>query len=196
MLSRTAINSAGSLLIISGILVIMGIVTGEFYFRGYSIRKNPISDLGQRTDPVNTSIKSAIIFNAAMIIAGIAVALSAYFLHAAHYKNVIVVPLAIHGIAIMGIGIFNSNISGVHAFFAVATFLSGEFVAIASFSTSNGPAKYIFATLGITSFIFLIGHPLFSKIMGAGGAERWIVYPTTIWLIAYGAYLLGITART
>jgi hypothetical protein len=27
--------------------------------------------------------------------------------------------------------------------------------------------------------------------LGIGGLERWIVYPIVIWLIAFGAYLLG-----
>lgn len=195
-MNRTSFNSAGTLLIFGGIVVLMGIVTGEFYFRGYSVKNNPISDLGQRTDPSNASIKSALIFNSAMIIAGLAVIVAAYFLHNARLGNQIVIPLLIHGISIAGVGVFNSNVSTPHLVFAIATFLSGEFVAIASFTTSDGPAKYVFALLGLTSFIFLVGNPLFVKLMGTGGAERWIVYPTTIWLIAYGAYLLGTTAHT
>ncbi len=194
MLNRTSLQTPGVLLVFAGIVVLMGIVTGEFYFRGYSTRNNAISDLGQRTDPVNASLKSSLIFNSAMVIAGVAVILSAYLLHHAMHRNIVTIPLLIHGIAIVGVGLFNSNLSTAHLIFAMATFTSGEFVAISSFSVADTPAKYIFATLGITSFVFLLGNPLFVKMMGTGGAERWIVYPTTIWLIVYGAYLLGVQA--
>ncbi len=130
-----------------------------------------------------------------MVVSGIAIIGASYFLYNARFNNIIVIPLLIHGIAIVGVGAFNSNLSLAHTIFAITTFLSVEFVAMASFTVTDGPAKYIFALLGLTAFIFLIGNPLFVNIMGSGGAERWIVYPTTIWLIAYGAYLLGTTSQ-
>lgn len=183
-------RTSATLLIFAGFIVFAGIFTGEYFFNGYSPKENTISDLGQRIDPVNSSIKSSIIFNGAMIISGIAIAIAAHLLHEQLHKNYITIPLFIHGIAIIGVGLFNTSFKPTHLIFAIITFLSVEFAAIACISLSANWGKYALATFGAFSLIFLLGNFVFAKLMGTGAAERFIVYPTTLWLIVFGIFLL------
>ena len=175
---------------LAGFAVFIGIFTGEYLFKGYSIRNNAISDLGQRIDPVNSSRSSSIIFNSAMIIAGTAILLSGVLLHSKLDNSFVTIPLMLHGIGTAGVGIFPSTIKPTHFIFALTTFITVEFASIATYWLVNDVMKYLLASLGVTSFIFLIGNFLFVKALGVGGAERFIVYPTTLWLIIFGGYLL------
>lgn len=183
-------KTASTLLIFAGLVVFAGIFSGEYYFKGYSARENVISDLGQKVDPINASSKSSIIFNSAMVIAGISIFIGAYILHSKLENNFVTIPLMIHGIATAGVGVFPSTIKPFHIIFAILTFLTVEFASIAAFSVGEGITKYMLAAFGTFSFIFLIGNFAFVKIMGSGTAERLIVYPTTIWLIIFGIFLL------
>lgn len=183
---------AASLLIFAGLTVFLGIFTGEFFFKGYSPKENVISDLGQKVDPINTSNKSSIIFNSAMIIAGITIAIAAYLLHSKINNNFVTIPLMVHGIGTAGVGLFPSTVKPTHLIFAILTFLTVEFAATASFALADGFTKYFLAAFGVFSFIFLIGNFAFVKLIGSGAAERLIVYPTTLWLIVFGVFLLSL----
>jgi hypothetical membrane protein len=63
---------AGALLLIAGIVAIMGIITAEATYPGYSTAKNHISDLGA-TRPPNSIIKqpAATIFSATLVVVGL-----------------------------------------------------------------------------------------------------------------------------
>ncbi len=52
------------------------------------------------------------------------------------------------------------------------------------------------AALGAVSLLCLGSYVVLGDAsplmeLGIGGLERWIVYPIVIWLIAFGAYLMG-----
>lgn len=48
---------------------------------------------------------------------------------------------------------------------------------------------------GITLvFLFFASH--FIPTLGSGGTERWVVYPILLWVIGFGAYLLGMATTT
>lgn len=180
----------GTLLIFAGIVVFGGIFSGEYFFDGYSIKNNTISDLGQRVDPINTSLKSSILFNGAMILSGLAMALAAVLLYTKLNNNWITITFFIHGLATCGVGLVNTTIKPAHLIIAIITFLTIEFTSIASYNLTNGYMKYLLAGCGVVSIIFLVGNLLFVKLMGVGIAERFIVYPTTIWLFVIGIFLL------
>lgn len=184
-------KTPAALLIFAGLVVFAGIFAGEYFFKGYSPKENTISDLGQRIDPINTSIKSSIIFNSAMILSGIAIAVAAHLLHTQLHKNLITIPLFIHGIAIIGVGIFNTSFKPTHLIFAIITFISVELASMACLSFDNN-SKYLLAIFGAFSFVFLIGNFALAKSLGTGTAERLIVYPTTLWLIVFGVFLFSL----
>jgi hypothetical protein len=62
----------------------------------------------------------------------------------------------------------------------------------------RSPFRSISAVLGLIALagltlVILYGdsNPIFSAI-GNGGAERWIAYPSVLWVIGFGGYLMGI----
>jgi hypothetical membrane protein len=176
------------------VIVFAGIYLAAHYFPGYRHEANPISDLGQRVAPYNPTSTSLIIFNSAMFVAGSLVIIASLRLHS-HLATSTFVLLFIHGIAIMGVGIFPSPIKVLHAAFALATFLSGEAVAFSAFTHSSSAIRYAFLTISIVSFVSLIGFAYWKTVAGTGAAERWIVYPTTLCLIIYGIYLANAAAK-
>lgn len=190
-MTKTSLTWPGTFIAASGVIVFFGIFLGEHYFHGYNARINTISDLGQKTSPLNSTNTSLLIFNSAMVIAGICTIIGALSLRSTLNNNFVTIALLIHGIAIAGVGIFPSTLGGVHFVFALLTFTSAEFVAIASFFSTQSNVRFLFLVLGCVSVIALLANGYLKTALGVGAAERWIVYPTTIWLIAYGIYLLN-----
>ena len=84
------LNIAGSLLFISGVVSIMGIITAETTYPGYSTRTNYISDLAA-TRPPNNVVKqpAATIFTITVVISGVLTLASAYFVYRGLDKGVV-----------------------------------------------------------------------------------------------------------
>jgi hypothetical protein len=47
---------------------------------------------------------------------------------------------------------------------------------------------------GLVLIIFYGGAYLAFSVIGNGGAERWVVYPSVLWVIGFGGYLIGAPA--
>jgi len=186
---------SGLLLFIAGIIVFMGIITGEIYYSfGYSTKDNQISDLGG-TEPPNSIITqpSATIFNTTMIISGIMILFASWLIHLEYENFLVSTPLGLLGLGVLGVGIFPGNIIPWHAIFAMMTFISGGIGAIiVSIKIVQPPIRYVFMILGIIALLFLISYPLFIPYLGLGGTERWIAYPILFWIIGLGSFLSGI----
>lgn len=180
---------AGLLLVIAGFVVFLGIITAEAYYPvAYSTATNEISDLGALGDVVYQP--SAHIFNFSMIATGSLVLCSAFLLLKRNMRNLLVIPLTLFGIGILGVGLFPGNTSP-HAYFAILTFVAGGVSAIASSQVTKGMFRYVAVVLGLIALLSLLFSGYFAQYLGPGGIERWIAYPTTIWMILYGGYLLN-----
>jgi hypothetical membrane protein len=145
----------------------MVIITAEATYPGYSTAQNDISDLGATTPP-NSIIKQS--------------------------------AATIFGVGAIGVALFNgSNDASLvaHTLFALLTFSAGAIAAIVAYFVERSPFRYISVVLGFVALaglalVILYGdvNPIFSAI-GNGGAERWIVYPSVLWVIGFGGYLMG-----
>jgi hypothetical protein len=69
-----------------------------------------------------------------------------------------------------------------------------------AYFVERSPFRYISVVLGLVALAGLVlvifygdANPIFSAI-GNGGAERWIVYPSVLWVIGFGGYLMGASA--
>jgi uncharacterized membrane protein HdeD (DUF308 family) len=108
--------------------------------------------------------------------------------------------LALFGVGAIGVALFNgSNDASLvaHTLFALLTFSTGAAAAIMAFFVERSPFRYFSVALGLVALaglelVILYGdaNPLFSTI-GNGGAERWIAYPSVLWVIGFGGYLMG-----
>jgi len=190
---------SGLLFFLAGSIALMGIITAEAFYpsgTGYTTFHSEISDLGA-TRPPNSIIyqPSATIFNMAMLFAGILTLMATFFQHRYFKKLLVTIPFGLFGLGLVGIGIFSGDKAPYHGMFAMLTFLSGGFSAIASAKIASAPFKYIGILLGsvalLTWFIAVFVPAVTFPFIGIGGTERWIVYPLVLWLTGLGGFLMN-----
>jgi hypothetical membrane protein len=190
-------KTSGTLMFLAGALVLMGIITAEiFYPAGYSTAHNEISDLGATRPPDSIIVQpSATIFNAAMIVSGILLIVASYFVQRAFQRRVVTASILFLGVGMLGVGLFPGNNPVTHPVFALMAFLAAGASAILSASVTSAPFRYIAIILGGITFLFLVLGFFFSSqifaLLGDGGTERWIVYPSLLWILGFGGYLLA-----
>ncbi len=186
------------LLILAGFVIFMGIITAEaLYPATYTTNANAISDLGGTEPPDSVVLQpSATIFDLAMMTTGVMVAGASWFVHQAFRRRSVTIPIAILGVAALGVGVFPGNTGTIHAIFAMFAFVSGGVAALGAARVTTTPFRQLSGLLGAITLVvlgsyMLVGdaHPLAG--LGIGGIERWIVYPVIVWLIAFGGYLAG-----
>ncbi len=196
---------AGALLFLAGVVVIMGIITAEATYPDYSTRTNDISDLGATRWP-NSIIKqpAATIFTTTLVAVGVLVIVSGYAIYrslgAGHVVTALALLLVLYGICALGVAAFNGSTEqslALHTLFSLFVFTIGGLAAIVSYGVLRVPFSIFAVILGIISLtaiavniIYQDANPLFATI-GLGGVERWIVYPSVMWLIGFGGYLMG-----
>lgn len=197
-----SLRISGTLALCAGVAVLMGIITAEALFTGaYNTSHNMISDLGSTWNPGGRVYQpSATIFNVTMLVTGLMIAASAGFLHRASARRGVSIALGILGLGIFLVGIFHGEMihgvfstHGVHPIVSMVAFVSGPIAALLSARVTRGPFRFVAAALGLVGLlsVFLTG-PLGDTHLGKGGIERWIAYPTILWLVAFGGYLLAI----
>ena len=189
---------AGGLLFAAGIVALMGIITAETLYPDYSTSDNMISDLGA-TEPPNSVIEqpSSIIFSGSMVVTGLLVLASIYYVQLTLRAKVFTIPLGLFGLGVLGVGVFNGSWGGIHAIFAMTTFVSGAVAAIISWKVLAAPMRHLSAALGLISLVtliqyFVLGDSSPMLEMGEGGVERWIAYPVLVWVIGLGGFLMGV----
>lgn len=195
---RSSLTVAGTLLFLAGSIILMGIITGEmFYPPGYSTALNDISDLGG-TRPPNSVVyePSATIFNATMMVAGLLILGGTWGVHRYFQQWLFSIFLGLFGIGVLGVGIFPGHVAIYHGLFSMLTFVAGGVAAIVSSRVVATPYRYLGIAYGSLALVFLFGAGYFIPILGSGGTERWVAYPILLWLIGFGAYLLGMNETT
>ena len=199
-LGYTDSTIAGFGLVLTGFIAFMGIITAEVLYPNYSTRQE-ISDLGS-TVPPNPIIHepSATIFNSTMLITGLIVLFSAYFVYRAVNRRGFPLALAIFGFGAVGVGLFPGNVTPWHGLFALLTFFVGGLTVVLSSQVVERPFSLLCGLFGGISLAVLgsvfvyelfVGGPHPLAALGSGGIERWVAYPLILWLLAFGGYLLG-----
>jgi hypothetical membrane protein len=187
---------AGALFFTAGAVLVMGILTAEvFYPPGYSISLNMISNLGATPPPRSTIHEpSAQIFDISLVIAGLAVAIGSLVTMKTLTNRFFSGALLAMGLGTLGVGLFPAYHPYAHPFVALIAFLSAGTAAILSHKFVSSPFNIISVILGaITLSILLLGlllPHLLVPILGPGGTERWVAYPSILWLIGFGGYLM------
>jgi hypothetical membrane protein len=190
-------KAAGTLLVVGGVQFIVALIIAEAVYSGYSVSGNFISDLGVWGQP------SAPVFNPSTMLFGSTVLASSYFINR-HFKNrIITVMFALAGAGALGVGIFPENtfivngIAVLHYISALLGFVVGGFTAIATYKITKPPFRYLSVILGVVALtaavLFATTRDIGSLGIGVGGMERMMAYPTILWIISFGGYLLGTT---
>jgi hypothetical membrane protein len=183
---------AGGTLVATGAISILGIITAEALYPGYSTSGDTISALGA-AGPGGAVEPSATTFNGAMIASGVLLLVAAYALHEvyAHRARTGIVTVSAQGVA--GVGVFPAQYALLHTVAAFVTFAGGGLAALVVASIVSDGFRYVSVVLGVVALVALV---LFVALggttpLGIGGLERWITYPVQIWIAAFGGYLFG-----
>lgn len=172
-----------------GAVLVLGFITAEALFPGYSTASNTISALGA----ARGTAASRAVFNPAMVIAGVLTAVAAYCLHQVYGKRLLTGVVAVTGVGgFVGVGLFPSQVGLLHFMAAMVAFIGVGLTALVVAATVRGPFRFISATFGGLELIALVLFMVLggSNPLGIGGLERWVAYLGLIWVIAFGGFLL------
>lgn len=183
---------AGIIMLVGALQFFMAVNLAETQFPGYTTT-NTLSHLAGTVPPVEPS---ATVFNISVILLGVLTLISVYFILKSGGCRLFSACLAISSLCAIGIGVFPSYTGSLHIFFTSLTFIFGSLAVIFSYRLGlNIPMVIVSLVVGFTALMIIIcglvwgiGNPLINYLT-IGGAERFIVYPVLLYLIALGGYL-------
>ena len=184
---------AGLLFVVAVVQYILAVVISEAIYSGYSVQQY-LSDLGDWSVAGN----NAAIFNGSALLWSIFLIAGAYYIRQIFKNRLFTSLLAISGVASVVPAVVSLNISfEVHGMFGLVAFLFGAAAAIMSYKFMKSPLSYVSVVLGavilLSTVLFMLGQgdSAFYLGLGVGGIERFVVYPLLLWMLGFGAYLIG-----
>jgi hypothetical membrane protein len=185
---------AGSLLFVGVVQYVLAVVICEAIYSGYSVRQQLVSELGDWSLAGN----NAAVYDVSVIFWGISLIMGAYYIQRALKDRLFTSLLVISGVCAVFAGIVALNISYIlHGIFGLVVFVFGAASAIWSYKFVKAPLSCAPVVLGVVSLLatalLILGQRSsdFYLGLGAGGMERFIIYPLILWLLGFGAYLIG-----
>ena len=158
---------------------------------GYDVAGGAISDLGVIPE-------TALLFTISLLVVGVLDIAAGYLLYRLHRRRWILAVTVLAGLGAAGAGLVPLDAGGLHGLFALAAFVAFNVQAIASGTIVRGPMRAISFLAGVVGFVFVVimvigdaGTPAVFGPIGHGGAERMIVYPAMLWMLAFGGYLMA-----
>jgi hypothetical membrane protein len=158
---------------------------------GYDFAGGAISDLGVIRE-------TALLFNLSLVAVGVLNVAGGVLLHRSHGRRWILAIFVLAGLGAAGAGLVPLNTSELHGIFALFAFLFFNVQAIAVGTVVSGPMKAISIIAGAVGLAFVVvmvigdsGTTAVFGPIGHGGAERMIVYPVMLWMMAYGGSLMA-----
>jgi hypothetical membrane protein len=161
---------AGALLFVGASQFTVGMIVAEAVYPNYSVSGNYISDLGVWGKP------SAAIFNPSIILLGLMILISAYFIQREFRMGAITSFYVLAGLGPLLVGIFPENtflvhgVPVIHSIAAIISFVFSGIAAIASYKITKGPFRYFSVILGVaTLFALLLFATTRPDYLGIGG---------------------------
>lgn len=185
---------AGSALFIGVVQLALAIFLAEFLYPGYSVSQQPISDLGAtcRQGSCQVFQPSSTIFNSSIVLAGILVLVTGFYLRKSVRANILAACFLISGGAMIGIGVFPETFGIIHGIFSGITFLFISLAAITAYRVQRSPFPYFSVVLGVISLIAAVLYEDSVYLgLGQGGMERIIVYPVLLWAVAFSGQMVS-----
>ncbi|MFB6133981.1 MAG: DUF998 domain-containing protein, partial [Halanaeroarchaeum sp.] len=136
---------AGGTLIAMSTVTILGFLTAQSLFPGYSTASQTISALGS----AEASGASKAVFNGTMIAAGVLTIIAAYALHHVYERWALTAVLGTTGaVGFVGVGVFPAQTGLPHLVAAVVAFAGAGVSALLTSATVRGPFGAVSAILG------------------------------------------------
>ena len=190
---------AGLLFIVAVVQYALAIVISEAVYSGYSVGAQLVSDLGDWSLVGN----NAAVFNTSAILYGLFVVVGAYYIQRVFKSRLFTSLLAINGVCSAIVGVVALNISSPsHSLLGLIAFVTIAASAIMSYKFVKSPLSYVAVILGAVTLLAIVlfmlgqGSSGFYLGLGLGGMERFIIYPVLLWLLGFGAYLIGDSSDT
>ena len=193
--SRSSLWVPGLLLFVlaAGFMTVVMVATSMA--PNYDVQGGAISDLGVIGE-------TAALFNGALWAVGALNIVSGYLLYRTHGRAWILAVFLLAGLGAIGAGLVPLNRSDLHGIFALVAFVFFNLEALAAATLVSGPMRWVSVVAGLVGLAFVIlmvigdgGNPGVFGPIGHGGAERMIVYPSMLWLMAFGGYLMASPSR-
>ena len=179
----------GFLAIGAGFMTIL--MLGAAMAPGYDFGGGAISDLGVLAE-------TALLFNGGLVLVGVLNVAAGYALYRLHGSRLLFGAFLLAGLGAVVTGVFPLDTGAPHSLGALLAFLFFNVQAIGIARRLTGPMRYLSVLAGVVGIAFVVlmivgdaGNPAVFGPIGHGGAERMIVYPAMLWLVAIGGYLLG-----
>jgi hypothetical membrane protein len=189
--TRTGLRLAGLFLFILAAGFMTAIMLAASMAPGYDVAGGAISDLG-------TFPETAALFNITLVAVGALNVAGGILLQRATGRGWILPVFAVAGLGAAGAGLVPLNTSDLHGIFALVAFLFFNIEALACASLVSGPMSWVSVFAGLIGFVYVAimvigdgGNPAVFGAIGHGGAERMIVYPAMLWMMAFGGYLMA-----
>jgi hypothetical membrane protein len=159
---------------------------------GYDVAQGAISDLGVIPE-------TALVFNLSLIAVGLLNLAAGAYLYRSHRREWLLAIFALAGLGAAGAGLVPLGTSDLHGIFALVAFLFFNVQALACATIVRGPMRAVSILAGVIGLAFVVlmvigdgGSPGVFGPIGHGGAERMIVYPAMLWMLAFGGYLMAV----
>jgi len=157
---------AGTLLFLGGILYVLGTVIGDKY-------------------------GNTMVYNAAVLLLGILMIAGAYFTQLTFKSGIFTILLILAGIGTAGVGLLEKD-STIYFAFAVIGYVAFALSAIFSYKYEKSPLGHFSVVLGLFTLIALVLW--FSGMELSPGITITPIiadFPVLLWLIGFGAHILG-----
>ncbi len=185
---------AGAALFVGIVQFALAEMIAEFFYPGYGVSRQPISDLGATCENGVCQIvePSSLIFNSSIILAGLLVLVSSYYIRRTFRDRIFLALFTIAGLGLIALGSFPETTGVVHGIFSGVTFLSISVGAIVAYRVEKPPLSYFSVVLGAGALMAAVLYEAGIYLgLGQGGMERMIVYPVLLWSVAFGGDLMS-----
>jgi len=189
------LRRAGTILIVGVGQFAFCFALAEIYYPGYNVSVQTISDLGAtcKSGVCEFVQPSSDIFNASIVLLGIMLLVTAYFLRMGSGSKSLSLFEGLAGVGSIGVGIFNESYGVAHVFFSAFAFFSIGIQALLVFKVAKPPLSYFSAVTGVITLVAIVLYGSDTYLgLGQGGMERMIVYPVLLGALAFGGYLMAI----
>ncbi len=188
---RASTKAPGILLFVLAAQFMTLIMLAASMAPGYDVGGGAISDLGVIPE-------TAAWFNLSLIAVGVLNIAGGYLLFRIHGHRRILGVYLIAGLGAVGAGLVPLDKGAFHGLFALVAFLFFNIEAIVSGTIVHDPMRAVSFLAGIVGLVFVVimvigdaGNTAVFGPIGHGGAERMIVYPAMLWMMAFGGYLMA-----
>jgi len=167
------------------------IMLGASLAPGYDYHVAAISDLGRIAE-------TALLFNLTLMAVGALNLAGGYAFYRWHGRGWLLAIYVVAGLGAFGAGAIPLGTSDLHSLFALVAFVFFNVEAVATGFVLAGPMRPLSWLAGIIGLVYVVimiigdaGNPAVFGPIGHGGAERMIVYPVMLWMLALGGHLMA-----